>query len=275
MKKFVRVFVFVGVVLSSVSGFAQSAKADKLFDKGVEAYNSNDFKAADSLFTLSAKLWQDKDVYNNLAVVNKMLGDQCKYCYYLQKANEYGDIKAFNTYLNHCLDKDTVWYSNGYYCVYHKYSTWNEDLKSRFFRKGVEGIDSTVLLSNNAKLTVEDYLSESFNIEKYIDTIKPCEDSLQPTFPGGDNALMYFFGYNLYYPLAAREQSIQGTVYVSFFVEADGTLTNIEVKRGIGGGCDEEAIRVIGMMPKWNPVTNLGKPIRSQYNLPVRFILHD
>jgi periplasmic protein TonB len=95
----------------------------------------------------------------------------------------------------------------------------------------------------------------------------------QPSFPGGEEALMEFLGKNIAYPPMAKESGIQGTVFVTFVVEPDGSVTNVKTLRGIGGGCDEEAIRVVKNMPKWKPGKQRGKPVRVQFNLPIRFIL--
>jgi periplasmic protein TonB len=95
----------------------------------------------------------------------------------------------------------------------------------------------------------------------------------QPNFPGGDEARMKFLVDNIKYPQMARESSIQGTVYVTFVVERGGNVTDVKVLRGIGGGCDEEAIRVIQSMPKWNPGKQRGKPVRVQFNMPIKFTL--
>ncbi|MDR4988829.1 MAG: M56 family metallopeptidase [Bacteroidales bacterium] len=95
-----------------------------------------------------------------------------------------------------------------------------------------------------------------------------------PKFPGGTPALMDFIGSNIKYPEAAKDAGIQGTVFVSFVVEPDGSISNIQVLRGIGGGCDEEAVRVVGMMPKWEPGRQRGEAVRVQFNLPVRFALN-
>ena len=94
-----------------------------------------------------------------------------------------------------------------------------------------------------------------------------------PSFPGGDEARIRFLQQNIKYPQMARESSIQGTVYVTFVVERDGSVTDVRVLRGIGGGCDEEAIRVIKAMPKWNPGKQRGKPVRVQFNMPIKFTL--
>ena len=78
---------------------------------------------------------------------------------------------------------------------------------------------------------------------------------------------------NLRYPQLAREQNSQGTVYLSFVVEKDGAVANISSLRGVDGGCTEEAIRVVKLMPKWKPGMNHGEPVRVQFNLPIKFTL--
>jgi len=75
------------------------------------------------------------------------------------------------------------------------------------------------------------------------------------------------------YPKKAKEQGIQGRVYITFVVEPSGSVTNIQLLRGIGGGCDEEAIRVVKLMPKWEPGTQRGQAVRVQFNMPIKFSL--
>jgi Ca-activated chloride channel family protein len=94
-----------------------------------------------------------------------------------------------------------------------------------------------------------------------------------PAFPGGEDALEKFLVKNLGYPDKARSAGIQGVVFVSFTVEADGSITEIKILRGIGGGCDEEAIRVVSLMPKWKPAMQRGQAVRCTYNLPIKFSL--
>lgn len=94
-----------------------------------------------------------------------------------------------------------------------------------------------------------------------------------PSFPGGDEKLYQFLGENMKYPPMAKDAGIQGIVYVTFVVKEDGSISDVRVLRGIGGGCNEEAIRVIKKMPKWKPGKQRGKSVRVQYNMPVRFIL--
>jgi len=106
-----------------------------------------------------------------------------------------------------------------------------------------------------------------------------CNDEIftvvevSPTFVGGEAAMNKFLAKNLTYPKAALEKNIQGTVYVSFIVEADGSISNVAIKRDIGAGCGEEAVRVIKMMRKWNPGKQRGKNVRTQFILPISFKL--
>ena len=94
-----------------------------------------------------------------------------------------------------------------------------------------------------------------------------------PEFPGGMNKMMEYVARNVKYPQMARESGIQGRVFVTFIVEKDGSITNVALLRGIGGGCDEEAMRVVRSMPKWSPGLQCGRAVRVSYNLPVNFKL--
>lgn len=108
---------------------------------------------------------------------------------------------------------------------------------------------------------------------------KIAEDSIfigveeMPSFPGGDNALLSFLGKNINYPQMAADAGIMGMVYVSFVVDKSGNVNNIRVLKGIGGGCDEEAIRVLKQMPKWSPGKQRGKAVNVHFNLPIKFRL--
>ncbi len=94
-----------------------------------------------------------------------------------------------------------------------------------------------------------------------------------PSFPGGEGQLVKYLGDNIKYPAIARENNITGTVFVTFVVGPDGSVKDVKVLRGIGGGCDEEAKRVVMAMPKWKAGKQRGKSVSVQYNLPIRFTL--
>ncbi|HEY8931472.1 MAG TPA: TonB family protein [Mucilaginibacter sp.] len=92
-----------------------------------------------------------------------------------------------------------------------------------------------------------------------------------PQYPGGVEEFYKFLAKNIRYPNEARENKNQGKVIISFVVERDGTLTDFKVKQSVGGGCDEEAIRIIKLSAPWTPGMQNGKPVRVAYSVPIGF----
>ena len=92
-----------------------------------------------------------------------------------------------------------------------------------------------------------------------------------PSFPGGNKALMKFLDDNLRYPAEARAMGIQGRVVVTFVVERDGNIDSIKVIKKVSPELDREALRVIRLMPKWNPGKQNGKTVRTKYTIPIIF----
>ncbi|MFN4146034.1 MAG: energy transducer TonB [Runella sp.] len=107
----------------------------------------------------------------------------------------------------------------------------------------------------------------------------PVEDQIfqvveqQPEFPGGMSALMQYLSKNIKYPAAASRANVSGKVFLTFVVNTDGSIQDVQVLKGLGFGCDEEAQRVIKGMPKWKPGKQSGRNVRVKYNLPVSFVL--
>lgn len=116
--------------------------------------------------------------------------------------------------------------------------------------------------------TIEVKVLSDSDDEVYTDVVT------DPEFPGGMEALYQYIANNIQYPQLARDNAITGKVYVTFFVEKDGRITNPKILRDIGGGCGDEAIRVVKSMPRWSPGKQRGKPVRVQFNLPVNFNLY-
>lgn len=98
---------------------------------------------------------------------------------------------------------------------------------------------------------------------------------VMPEFPGGQEAMFAYIGKELKYPEEAIDKGIEGTVIVAFVVERDGSIGDAKVLRGIGGGCSEEALRVVQGMPTWRPGVQGGMVVRTSFNLPIRFKLQD
>jgi len=94
---------------------------------------------------------------------------------------------------------------------------------------------------------------------------------LEPRYKEGNAAMEKFLAANTKYPEAAQKAGVKGIVYVYFIVLKDGTLDNFKVLRGLGYGCDEEAIRVVKSMPPWEPGRVNGKPADMEYSVAVKF----
>ena len=108
---------------------------------------------------------------------------------------------------------------------------------------------------------VEEKTYELFDIQK------------PPSFPGGDGELMKFLAKNIEYPTLAKENNSQGVVALTFVVGKDGSVTDVQVVKDIGGGCGKEAVRVVKSMPKWVAGEANGNPVKVRFTLPVRFRL--
>jgi periplasmic protein TonB len=144
-------------------------------------------------------------------------------------------------------------------------------------------VEDDVAVDDDINIDVE--ADQSTEVEEYVPVQDMGEEESaeeqqifmvvesMPEFPGGEAALHQYLAENIKYPQMAKESGIQGRVFVTFVVERDGKVTDVKVLRGIGGGCDEEAIRVVQNMPKWAPGKQRGKPVRVQFNLPVKFTL--
>ena len=94
-----------------------------------------------------------------------------------------------------------------------------------------------------------------------------------PEFPGGNEKMVEFISSNTQYPQEAKEKGVQGRVLVNFVVDTDGSITDVKVMRGIGSGCDEEAVRVVKSMPKWQPGRQRGEAVKVAFTLPFTFKL--
>jgi protein TonB len=115
--------------------------------------------------------------------------------------------------------------------------------------------------------------------EKIVDEPKKEEAQVftyveeMPTFPGGDEALYAFVGKQIVYPEIAKRAGVEGKLYIQFVVRTDGKVTDVNVQKGIGAGCDEEAVRVVKSMPNWKPGRQNGHPVNVRISIPIVFKL--
>ena len=109
-------------------------------------------------------------------------------------------------------------------------------------------------------------------IDEHYDMVGMVNET-PAVFPEGEQALMKFLQDNVVYPKEAKEKGIEGRVYVRFSIEKDGSITDVSLARSVHKLLDEEALRVVKMMPKWKPGQIGGKNVKVQYNLPIVFSL--
>lgn len=108
--------------------------------------------------------------------------------------------------------------------------------------------------------------------DQYHDEVMVTVDEM-PEYPGGIVALTNFMAQTVRYPVEARRKGIQGRVYVNFVVEKDGSVGAVKIARGVNFDLDSEAMRVVNLLPRWNPGKQKGKLVRVSYTVPINFAL--
>ena len=111
-------------------------------------------------------------------------------------------------------------------------------------------------------------VEEKENVDEIFSVV---EESANPK--GGYPAFYKFVGEKIKYPAQARRMGIEGKVFVEFVVNRDGTIVDVKAIKGIGAGCDEEAVRIVQSAPAWTPGKQRGKPVRQKMVIPITFRL--
>ncbi|UXP33256.1 TonB family protein [Reichenbachiella agarivorans] len=119
---------------------------------------------------------------------------------------------------------------------------------------------------------IEDIVFDDAPAEEVADEVFDIVED-QPAPPGGMAAFYKYVGQNMKYPNQARRMGIEGRVFVQFVVDKDGSITEVRAIKGIGAGCDEEAVRVLEGAPKWKPGKQRGRAVKVRMILPITFKL--
>lgn len=146
----------------------------------------------------------------------------------------------------------------------------------------IEAVTNEIEPDDNIEISIEvtERTLNNLNFEGFEDPDEVAEEpqiffsaEQQPEFPGGLSAMYKYLYEKIKYPESAKQVGIQGPVHISFIVWNDGSIRDVRVLRGIGGGCDEEALRVIKGMPKWMPGMQRTKAVNVQMSIPILFNL--
>lgn len=146
------------------------------------------------------------------------------------------------------------------------------------FRDATSGDKTAEATGNGEEIILPPEEPAPTHVEQAIETAPVSEEPFlvveqNPDFPGGTAALQRYLAQNLRYPAPASRANVSGRVFVGFVVNADGSIADVQLLRGIGFGCDEEAKRVIEQMPQWKPGKQAGRAVRVRFTLPIVFAL--
>ena len=132
--------------------------------------------------------------------------------------------------------------------------------------------DSSDIYGPDYMESLTGYIVDGFE-DEFSDVYQITEQ--MPEFPGGEGEMMKFVQDNVVYPQQAKDAGVEGRVFVAFIVETDGSLSDVKVLHGIGHGCDEAAVEVVQLMPKWKPGFHNGEAVRVKSLLPISFQLNN
>ena len=257
----IKCFVSLGILLISISVYSQPASVTKNFQKGTKAVKAKKYQEGISYLNLSIEEYPTADAYYNRAVAHYSLGDTCSFCNDLKRASALSDQTAEKLFLEKCTYK--VIAKNIPDSLHLKYPS-------------LLRVEVTFNLCDNDSTVVFVYNHEGNEYES--SRISEIDQSPvftiveeMPIFPGGEKARNRFLAENIIYPEKATRSGIQGTVYISYVINREGYVTDVKLLRGIGGGCNEEAVRVVKLMPKWKPGKQDGKTVNVLYNMPITF----
>jgi len=228
--------------------------------------------------------------YNNLQAQDTLTAffdsswDECeaeKAVYYRKQVKENEKWRVFDYYLNDTLQMEGLFNDKkasqyfGFFTFY--YDNGKKEKEGHYVENKKN--DKWLFYYKSGLLKSEKYFENGKQIKAsywYEDgTVGDEKDfkAIMPTFKGGDSELLKYLYGNIKYPLEAVEMDIQGMVVLEFVVDTSGQLTNLKVIRSVHPSIDNEAMRVVMSMPKWNPGMEGGKAVRVSYKLPVKFKL--
>ncbi|MEO9804981.1 MAG: energy transducer TonB [Reichenbachiella sp.] len=138
----------------------------------------------------------------------------------------------------------------------------------------IKEVEVVIDVETTEEMAVEEveFLMEEVEEEKAEEIFHIVEEKPEPI--GGLKAFYDYVSQHMTYPVEARKMQIQGRVFIRFVVDSDGSIVDVIVLKGIGGGCDEEAVRIVKNAPKWKPGKQRGKPVKVYMTLPIIFRLY-
>ena len=253
-------------LIFAYSSSSQTSLSTNYYNEAVNFYNAKDYKKADSLFSISIDIEPHKDTYFNRALCRGKMANKNGYCEDLAKASHNGEEKATSLFLKTCGKIDSTFVR-----LDQKYTTTT--ILSRIITYNYS--DSLNIVFKQKYASQESTLTpislEAVRATQEGEVFKIIETAAE--FPGGVAALMQFITKNVIIPSAVKQKQVSGKVFLKFVVVEDGTVHDINILKGVPNcpECDEEATRLVAIMPKWKPASMDGKNVKCYFNLPISF----
>jgi TonB family protein len=254
--------LFSALFLFSVFAYCQKDNSAKNYKQGVKAFDSKKYEEAISFLTLSINELPNANAYEKRAEAYYIIGDSCAFCNDLEHADDLNSYDAYKKFNEKC-----------------RYTVAHNPIPDSILERHPHVVDIEIVHNKCNSDSIINAVSKDED-ENWTDPVSNIEDvpvytlvEKMPEYIGGDYARNKFMAEEITYPQQATENGVQGTVYISFIIEKDGAVSNVKILRGIGGGCDEEAVRVVKLLNKWKPGSQNGKNVRVIFNMPIYFKL--
>ena len=231
------------------------------YNKASALLNKKQYRQADSLYTISAKMYPHRDTYFNRAMCRKAMGDKNGFCNDLINAYKLGDQEAYKLFWQECGKSDSTYTdankkpaskTNYVYKETRRSSKYSgENFYTRYNRTG------ELLLGYEIENSDTLYFSGK--------ELKKAE------YPGGNKEMMAFIQRNFKAPDYAVKAGMSGKIYMVFTISKVGAVEHVKVIKGLAGfnECDAEAVRVLKMMPTWKPAVYKNRVVKSKFNFPM------
>lgn len=251
--------------------FSQNKNSTKSYKSGTKALESKKYSEAISLLTQSINDNPTPNAYYNRAVAYYYIGDSCSFCRDLRNAANLNDSDANNLYYSKCTFSKID--NNIPDSLKNKYPKISH-LEIVYDKCSFDSLMYTIV--NNGSEYKNSYSDQPIgNQYTKADTTLPVYTIVEamPEFEGGKDARMKFLIENIKFPSEARASGTQGTVFISFIVETDGSITNISILKSPAKSLSDEAIRIVKLMPNWRPGKQNSKCVRVRFSMPIKFVI--
>lgn len=255
------IILSLALVFSNMLLFSQSENFFRDYKKGNKELDKKNYQLAISYLTLSIDQNPTAKAFLSRSEAYYALGDTCAFCNDLKKGSDLKSFEAYKRFKEKCSYTQTV-------------KTIPDSIKIN--HPNVIRID--IIYNRCSPDSIIKAISFNKNEEMWSNEISEIEDvpvyaivEKMPQYLGGEDARIQFLKDNINYPQHEALKGIEGTVYISFVIDFDGSVTSVKILKGVSDGINAESIRVVKLFPKWMPGTQNGKPVRVLFNMPIDF----